>query len=218
MSTSECCLCAQLAGDPTGDLLHAQFGGPYEQRARALDRDLVLIPSLGSLVPGHVLVCPNTHVRSFAQLDGAVLSRVPALLKQLTDRLGSVTGSDLQLFEHGDAKRSSRVSCSVEHAHLHIVPGVPDLWPAARRLASWTSIASPAELPSVVGDGEYLALLGRSGGWRVAPAPPLGHPSQLLRRLIADALGRAGTWNWREYPALDATAESWRIVQQVTVG
>lgn len=213
-----CCLCDQIAGDHRGDLLHAHFGGPYERRARDVDSHLSLIPSLGSLVPGHLLLCPHSHVRSFAQLRPSDLARADAVLPGLTERLALAADGGVQLFEHGDALASGRVSCSVAHAHLHLVPGVPDLWRLARGTLPWQPLDSLRDLPQMVGKSEYLALRGHAGTWHVAPAPPDGHPSQILRRLVAQALGDADGWNWRRNPRLAATAASWRIVRQLAEG
>ena len=212
-----CCLCEQIAGNASGDLLHAYLGGAYERRAPEVADRMSLIPSLGSLVPGHVLLCPHEHVRSFAELGTHELQRVDALLPNLAERLGVVARAGVQLFEHGDAPESDRVSCSVEHAHIHLVPGVPDLWPLARDVARWQSVQDLRSLSTTVGDGEYLALRGRTGGWQVALAPEGGHPSQLLRRLVAEALGeRDDRWNWRSDPRLDMTARSWDVVRTLT--
>jgi diadenosine tetraphosphate (Ap4A) HIT family hydrolase len=215
MTSADCCLCSQLRGDPAGDLLHAHFGGDYERRAKDVDAGFALVPSLGALVTGHLLLCPQLHTRSFAQLPADQLRRVPELVEWLAARLRAVAGDEAQLFEHGDAKDSDRISCSVDHAHLHVLPGIPDIWPAARAIATWSSLPSLADLPDAVGNSEYLALYARSGGWRVAIAPAAGHPSQLIRRLIAESLGAPDSWNWREHPELGKTSASWRLVREV---
>lgn len=215
MSHVNCCICDQIEGNPSHDLLHAHFGGGYQRRVRDVGPRLSIIPSLGSLVPGHLLLCPNAHVRSLAQLSTAHLQEINRALHTLTPRLALLAGGDVQLFEHGDAKTSNRTSCSVEHAHLHLVPAVPDLSPVAKDLADWRSVAGLDGLAAVVGDHEYLALRARTGGWRVAMAPPGGHPSQLLRQLVAQALGDPARWNWRQHPALATTAASWRIAREV---
>jgi diadenosine tetraphosphate (Ap4A) HIT family hydrolase len=217
MTSLNCCLCAQIAGEPSHDLLHAHFGGEYQRRVREIDSDMVIMPSLGALVPGHVLICPQACVRSFAQVARDATGDITAVLEGLVLRLRAVTGREIQLFEHGDAKDSDRVSCSVEHAHIHAVPGVPDLWPVTRELAPWQGIRSIDHIRRVVGDGEYLSFRTLSGQWWVARAPTQGFESQLLRRVVATALLRTQTWDWRKHPALDMTAASWRTVRDVVL-
>lgn len=103
----------------------------------------------------------------------------------------------------------------MEHAHLHLVPAVPDLWPLAEDSLPWMAVDGLIELQEAAGDHEYLALHGRTGGWQVAIAPPEGYPSQLLRRLTAQAIGRAEGWNWRHEPRLDTTETSWRMAKEL---
>ena len=111
-----------------------------------------------------------------------------------------------------------RVSCSVDHAHLHVLPRVPDLWVAARPLASWQRILSLTDLPAVVGDDEYLCVRDSVGSWQVSRAPADGHPSQLLRRAAAELVGTPERWDWRQTPSLEDTDRSWRILRGIALG
>lgn len=80
-----------------------------------------------------------------------------------------------------------------------------------RRLLPWTSI-SLTELSQAAGS-EYLAFCSPSAGWQITIAPPEGHPSQLMRRVVADAIGEPDQWNWRVHPRRSLTQESWRLAQ-----
>jgi hypothetical protein len=114
-------------------------------------------------------------------------------------------------FEHGNATGEQRIACSVEHAHLHLLPAHVNVDDALRRLGSWVPIDT-AGSPWVITHGrEYLLYRppGADESWvRVTPAGKRTQ-SQLLRRLFAVALGRPGLWNWREHPDPSSAHETY---------
>jgi hypothetical protein len=94
-----------------------------------------------------------------------------------------------------------RVACSVEHAHLHLVPAAPDLWPHIDHSIQWERLADGLNaLPSAIGSHEYLLYRDLDERYWVSRAPADGHPSQVMRRALAAALGEPEQWNWRVHP------------------
>lgn len=174
--SSPCCLCAQIAGDRRHDLVHQHLGDDnYYRRLAEIGRDWCAIPSIGALVPGHTLLCPKQHLRSFASLDPDVLDDAATHLTCLIDCLTQTFGNSVQLFEHGNAKHGFRVACSVEHAHLHVVPGAPDLWPHIDRSILWAPLINGlAGLADAAGVGEYLLYRDLDGDYWIAAAPEGG--------------------------------------------
>src|ERR1700726_3525320 len=103
--SDDCCLCAQVRGESELDLLHAHLGGGiYRRRLAALGGGWYGIPSVGSLVPGHVLFCPGRHVRSFALLLRDEVDDIEPRIGRLARRLTEWFGGVAQLFEHGNAE------------------------------------------------------------------------------------------------------------------
>jgi diadenosine tetraphosphate (Ap4A) HIT family hydrolase len=209
-----CCLCAQIGGESGFDLLHKHLGGDaYRRRLAELGGDWYAIPSLGALVPGHTLLCPARHTRSFASLSVGELGEMEPRLTQLTSYLSARFNGAMQLFEHGNARDGSRVACSVEHAHLHLVPGAPDLWPFIDRSINWEPLVDGlAGLAPATGGGEYLLYRDLNSDCWIAEAPEHGHPSQVMRRALAAAIGEPEQWNWRIYPRLRDTIVSTEAV------
>jgi ATP adenylyltransferase len=210
--SGSCCLCSQIEGDARGDLLHRWLRrGEYERTVADLAASWHAIPSIGALVPGHSLLCPRAHARSLASAMRSDWRGATESLAVLDSALSACFGGPVQLFEHGNAADGERLACSVEHAHLHIVPGVPDLWPFIDSRVVWQPIAGIADLPEATGRSEYLLFRDSSAAWWVARAPSDGHPSQLMRRAVAAAIGEPDEWNWRLHPRLEqtqATAEA----------
>jgi diadenosine tetraphosphate (Ap4A) HIT family hydrolase len=93
----------------------------------------VVLPSLGSLVPGWVLVIPKQHYLCIGALPQSLFPEFQRVKKEIVKLIASQFG-DPCLFEHGPSSPGLKVGCSVDHAHLHVVPFSGDL---ARLTASF---------------------------------------------------------------------------------
>lgn len=207
-----CCLCSQIAGESGNDLLARMLPGePYVRRVMLEDAAFAVMPSLGPLAPGHVLLCPKTHVRSFAALDRDFDRALAAMKEALRAALQEVFPGDVHVFEHGSARAGERVLCSVDHAHLHFVPLPAALSGGLLQTAEWQAFdGSLTALRHIAGDEEYLLYEPPSGTPRALTAKAGRVESQYMRRLIAEQLGNADDWNWRSAPALRVVEDTWR--------
>jgi len=201
--TRTCCLCSQIRGERSGDLLSELLDHDGQYRSRVLFRSesLVTIPSLGGLGEAHLLVCTTEHVRRFVSASitherlQSYVGNVVAELLRLTE------STSIHMFEHGNAAKGSRVVCTVDHAHLHLVASDAEVWARLRPRANWVSVSGPQEIKELVGLSEYLYYRDPSGRSYCA-VPRLGEvfESQLIRKAFADAEGNPARWNWRDEP------------------
>jgi ATP adenylyltransferase len=195
-----CAICAQAEGRRYGDALRPLLGrcGILASSGQA-----VAFPSLGAVTVGHVIVCPRSHHRSWAACPDKVVADGQALTANLKRRL-SLLGP-VHEFEHGNGAASHRVACSVEHAHLHLVPAPVDLHAALARYGPWIPVGKgdTRNMRAIVGTSEYLVYRAPAGAAQVWVSADADIPSQLLRRALVDALGRPDEWNWRDHPAVD---------------
>jgi diadenosine tetraphosphate (Ap4A) HIT family hydrolase len=210
MMTAGCCVCSQIDGRADGDLIARLLPGrPYVRRVLVESRSFAAIPSLGPLVPGHSLLCPKAHVRSLASLYPSGHAEFDVVCAGVGARLRALHGGELHRFEHGSATVGDRVLCTVDHAHLHLLP-----LPTGTRLdlgPGWLPFdGSLGALPELCGGAEYLAYWAPDGSAQVLPARRRAVGSQYLRRAAAAALGRPAEWNWRENPEAEAADRSWR--------
>lgn len=201
--SAECCaLCHQIDGEANGDLLHRHLGGQYVRRVALENESAVVIPSLGPLGFGHVLVCPARHRRSIAECDTDEFRDFQRLAHSGASDLARLTGRPVHRFEHGNATGAQRVACSVEHAHLHLLPAAVDVSETLKGMGAWASVDAAASPWEVSQGREYLLYQpprAQVSFVRVA-AEGESVSSQLLRRVFAEALGRGERWNWRERP------------------
>lgn len=165
------------------------------------DRDFVAWVSDGALVEGHLLVIPRRHVLNLSELDADERLAFAAFTASIKDLLRGTYGP-VATFEHGPHCAGTPVGCSIDHAHLHVLPWVDSLVRAAVEDYSefdWR----PAEgidgaLDAVAAAGPYLLVEDDDGGAVVAIDPAI--PSQAIRKTIARRLRREQEWDWKRHP------------------
>jgi len=176
----------------------------------AESRDFLAVPSVGALVPGWLLLMPKRHVLSLALLSPQERACLLEDVAELRASWGQLFGP-LTLFEHGPAEVASPVGCSIDHAHLHLVPtGNIDLYTAAQRHLpelTWAVTPGLANLDRLAEAGKpYLYLETPDGTSRVATGPEI--PSQALRRAYAAELGEVDRYDWKAFPRLEVVQET----------
>ncbi len=191
---SGCRLCKELSStDPKGSWNKPliDFGS------------FVVLPSLGALLPGWLLLVPKQHAISLGALQDSATANLNEFKNRLAGALEQRYGS-VCAFEHGPSRENCLVGCGVDHAHLHLVPFSFDLCSAVApylppRIA-WSQ-ASFAECQAAHQKGlDYLYLEQPIGYGRIVTHPKFG--SQVFRRGIAARLGISHKFNWREYPEI----------------
>lgn len=201
-SPRDCCLCSQIAGNPENDLIGRLLPQlPYERRVAMESQSFAVIPSLGPIVGGHVLLCPKSHTKNLACVPPKLNDEFQQLKKHLTRILEDLYQGPVHCFEHGSARLTGRILCTVDHAHLHFLPVDVEIWRFLGNELEWTPVESSLlSLSRTIGDSEYLFYESPDG--RAATALPTddGFESQYLRRVFCKALGREYEWNWRDTP------------------
>ena len=198
-----CHLCAQIAGDAADDLLHGHLHRDGYQRTLCRETaEFAVIPSIGPLVTGHVLVIPRRHMRSFVRLSVREREAGEDLAAGMARALASTLARRVHRFEHGSSRYGGVIACSVEHAHLHLVPSDVDVWPLIENAGTWIELGSRS-LASVAGDFEYLMYEHPDGTRLVWITDDVPIPSQFMRRAFAAALGAPDRWDWRRDPRPD---------------
>jgi len=168
--------------------------------------NFIVIPSIGAMVEGWLLITPKRHHICMGSLDDALMEELLILKKDTSDLVRKIYG-DFVIFEHGPAKENRLVGCSVDHAHLHIVPGNFDLISGASKYlkndAKWTTCKLPdARTPYRQGI-DYLYAETSIGQGALCAGEELG--SQIFRKVIANCIGKPDMFNWRENPFMEIT-------------
>lgn len=83
--------------------------------------NFVVLPSLGALVEGWVLLVPKQHFLSMGALPDSLIPEMQDLKRSVCAFLQDTYGT-ASAFEHGPGQKERKVGCGVDHAHLHILP------------------------------------------------------------------------------------------------
>jgi len=193
-TTSHCEFCDEFAG---GSANSFAIHYTHELASRTiLEQDgFRVIPSLGQIVPGYLLLVPKHHYRAFADMSLEELTTAEALKTHLGGQLHSTYG-DYLFFEHG-ARTSDSGGCGISHAHLHAVPFPHEKDPVEEltRAFAFEQVSNLSELKRLQSDKPYLYYESVRGNRYVLDPPFI--QSQYIRRLLAEALG-VEAWDWRQ--------------------
>lgn len=165
-------------------------------------QDFVTWSSVGALTEGHLLVLPQWHVLSAAALESSDRDLLADYLDFVRDRLTEAYGP-VCVFEHGPATEGLAVGCSIDHAHLHLLPWKDSL--VARAVAALPHLAwrrydngISRGLSLVDVGSSYLLVEDADGCGAVGIGDEI--PSQAVRRLVTAEQQRAEEWDWKKHP------------------
>ena len=193
----DCGLCK--IGDP--DRVHGNVALPTYSLMRT--RTFHVVPSLGSLVAGWVMIVTRDHRLCMGELSDQEFRELVFLKEELSRELLKTYGR-LIVFEHGPSSPGTPVGCGVDHAHLHLVPVDIDVIEAIPGLAptlnlEWCTVSDIREARSYFLEGVPYLYVEQAPSFRYITTHK--HlPSQLIRRVIAKHIGRPGDYDWQQYP------------------
>ena len=121
---NDCTLCAELA---------IRSGRASWNQPLIETKNFVVLPSLGALVEGWLLILPRRHVLSMGALSTRLQAEADELEGSTRSLLKARYGSRIVAFEHGPSAAKHGTGCGVDHAHLHVLPLNCDLLSYARR-------------------------------------------------------------------------------------
>lgn len=173
----------------------------------------VMMPTLGCLVPGWLLVVPRRPMANLTKLNTCERKCLQELIIALRHRLNYV-GKEVFYFEHGSVP-GSPASCGVDQAHLHIVPLSFDLIEAAirRRDVDW-KVTSYGPCSLAFQQSEYLFVSDSHG--RSIVGTTKSSSSQWFRRLIAAETNQRDLWDYRVHSGSENMIETAQLVGMIS--
>lgn len=81
-----------------------------------------ILPTLGSLVNGYVLIVTKRHINSMSELNEEELNEYKNIIEKYKNLFNKIYNKTPIVFEHGTPNQNSEMKASsVTHAHSHIV-------------------------------------------------------------------------------------------------
>lgn len=163
-----------------------------------------VLPSLGSLVPGWVLVIPRRPLLNLAALSSEEKKDLDSLVDVVRIAL-SPAGEEIFEFEHGSHELDGPMGCGVDQAHLHIVPLPFDLLTEASGRngnIQWIDLSPMDDTWKTLRKGRDYLFARSQQGKKIIGFPDRPE-SQWFRKLIAQELGVSDRWNYRDNSGIE---------------
>ncbi|MEQ9310744.1 MAG: hypothetical protein RLN90_14905 [Balneolaceae bacterium] len=162
-----------------------------------------VIPALGPIEVGHVLIVSNNH------FDNLLNMRTEQVIEyqKVTEYLKSLCkGIELVEAEHGSNLNNKSATCII-HTHINLIPLKVDCFSEFDRLLNVRY--DKGDISNYSGEKSYIYLNSKSN-FRLYDSFNL--PSQFIRRVLADILNFEA-WDWREnpnYKTIEKTIDFWQ--------
>jgi diadenosine tetraphosphate (Ap4A) HIT family hydrolase len=192
-TATQCDFCNELSGSSENSFGRI-YGADLESRHLFRSDNFAVIPSLGQIVEGYLLILPIKHFKAAGDLPDALFEEFTNICQLVGKILRRWYGPYI-LFEHGT--RSEGGGCGIYHAHLHAVPLLPSSDPVDflktkfpyQQLRDLTELRERSE-----GMPAYIFYQDADSRSYVFNTPNL--VSQYMRRTLAATLG-TNDWDWR---------------------
>jgi ATP adenylyltransferase len=161
-----------------------------------------VIPTLGSLVPGWLMIVPKKFHISYGAINLTEISDEFNSLLQKLDVVIMNEYGDYVMFEHGPVVRKSSVGCTVDYAHLHIVPIKINLVEQSKiyldKEITWVKVNNIQETSKYYKrQVPYLYVRDLNKNEFIGITEEI--PSQLFRRIIAKHIGLEDLYDWKKH-------------------
>ncbi len=192
-----CTLCAELSGERENNLCLVVFGKKIN-RVIFETMNFIVLPSIGPIVEGHLLIVSKKHYLCMGALSSKLFLELGDLKRKIRTCLWATYGKKSISFEHGSVGNSfqKKAGCCTDHAHLHIVPANVDLLPQIKSNFVSRKINSISDLrKNWKNKTPYLFYENNAG--KLFTFDVTFVASQYLRIILAKELG-LNNWDWRK--------------------
>lgn len=185
------------------------FSGSPMDIPLAESDNFVVVPSLGSIVPGWVLIVPKCDALNFSEIDPNLEAELLTLTEYVREKI-NVIGETIT-FEHGATSQGSITGCGVDQAHIHIVPFLhaPFHQAIERADMKWTPTSAAPPIGENLRSDYYWFATPQAAAIAHASKPE----SQWFRKRIAAISGQPDMWDYRKHPCwsnIEMTIELFR--------
>ena len=153
-----------------------------------------VIPSVGSLVDGYLIIVTKRHINSLSELDEKTKREYENLIFRIINIFEKIYGKTPILFEHGTPNLQSSMSAnSIIHAHSHIVNF--EFKNEEEIIKKYNFM--PVKNFTKVKKENYIYF--QNGDDKKYVSYQFDSVSQLMRILIANEINKENQYNWREF-------------------
>lgn len=210
----KCCFCEEIG----------LLKNPYSEIARenCLPKNRILgfckywyvVPTLGALVPGYLLIISKAHRLSVSECSQAEQEELQHLLTRIREILEQLYQKPCIAFEHGESAQSTKSAASVSHCHVHILPFSGNLCEKIGYRTSYINFGELTEIGQYTVSGEpYLFF--QSNDRHNSLIFLEKYPRQLFRRILAYEIGKEDMWDWNYFPFYDNLRNTYQVLKNL---
>lgn len=166
-------------------------------------KNFIVMPSLGSLVEGWLLITPKSHVLNSTQLKENERLELNDLITKYSKASSDLFEKNVAVFEHGAVYQDSIIGCGIDHAHVHIVPVDFDMEAQVKNsentfmeLNDFISIVDFYKNHPKNDDKPYWVFSVNNGP--VQFTNTMKHTSQFFRKVIATAINSPESFDYKK--------------------
>ncbi|MDD5193340.1 MAG: hypothetical protein PHF67_02020 [Candidatus Nanoarchaeia archaeon] len=201
---------------------------PFEQKRVIYETpNFFICSSLGCMgIEGYVLLVTKKHYEGMGRIPAGLHDELEELIQLTRARLVETYGRKPIIFEHGPKVGESGWGggTSIDHAHMHFVPGVNITDAFAKSLIDrLTETGQFYKVDRTRGLKRAVEVLeeGKTSYVMLEPEPEkrflaeVNFPgeSQWLRKLVARAVGTP-KWNWRIHPYTEKAVRTAEVLRE----
>jgi len=164
------------------------------------DESFYIVPALGALVAGYVLIISKEHIGSMCYLSVENKAKLKNIMSKLSAMYLAKYGFTPLFFEHGASYDDvNKSACCVDHAHVHVVPHQFQSGEEMGQVLQLEKVDSLDVFFELGHNKPYLFFANNSSEIFVRIFDDDVVPSQIFRQWIAKDLGVLKQWDWRIY-------------------
>lgn len=192
-----CDFCKELNGENNLYREVAERCNLPKERIIYEGKNWVILPTIGAIVPGYVLIVSKRHHLSMMDCNKEEMIELEDLLKQTRCVLTSMYHFQCIAFEHGGGCGVGNKPSCIDHCHLHVMPLREDIYD--RIDVAKFQITHLESLHSLLKEKKQQSsyLLYQNHKEEILLMYADTYISQYFRQLIALSENVPEQWNWR---------------------
>lgn len=152
-----------------------------------------ILPTLGSLVDGYILIVTKRHINSMSELNDNELEEYKTIITKYQNLFNKIYNKTPIVFEHGTPNQNSKMKAnSVTHAHTHIVN---INFSNEKEILEKYNFKEINNLKEIETNKNYIKYIYNNKIYITYNFPSV---SQLMRILIAEELNYKDKFDWKK--------------------
>ena len=152
-----------------------------------------ILPTLGSLVDGYILIVTKRHINSMSELNENELIEYKNIIEKYKNLFKKIYNKTPIVFEHGTPNQNSEMKAnSVTHAHTHIVN---INFSNEKEILEKYNFKQINDFKEINKNTNYIKYISNNKIYITYNFPSV---SQLMRILIAEELNYKDKFDWKK--------------------